>query len=104
MALPAFAEAALHHGTPVVRAAIASAQQLARDGQIPPAAVEETARSTLPTSSTTLEPVLNATGVVVHTNIGRAPLSAAAVTALVAAAGYVDVEFDLSTGARARRG
>jgi L-seryl-tRNA(Ser) seleniumtransferase len=48
--------------------------------------------------------VVNATGVVVHTNLGRAPLSADAVTALVAAAGYTDVEFDLAHGRRAPRG
>src|SRR5690606_10197947 len=53
---------------------------------------------------TTLRPVLNATGVVVHTNLGRAPLSGAAVAALVAASGYVDVELDLATGARSKRG
>src|SRR5664280_1518346 len=54
--------------------------------------------------ATTLRPVLNATGVVVHTNLGRAPLSAAAQAALVTAAGYVDVEYDLATGRRATRG
>jgi L-seryl-tRNA(Ser) seleniumtransferase len=48
--------------------------------------------------------VVNATGVVVHTNLGRAPLSAAAVDAVVAAGGTTDVEFDLVTGSRARRG
>jgi L-seryl-tRNA(Ser) seleniumtransferase len=48
--------------------------------------------------------VINATGVVLHTNLGRAPLSAAAVDALVAAAGHTDVELDLITGRRARRG
>ncbi|MFI5912410.1 L-seryl-tRNA(Sec) selenium transferase [Dactylosporangium sp. NPDC051541] len=48
--------------------------------------------------------VLNATGVVLHTNLGRAALSAAAVDAIVAAAGYTDVELDLATGRRARRG
>jgi L-seryl-tRNA(Ser) seleniumtransferase len=48
--------------------------------------------------------VINATGVIVHTNLGRAPLSAAALEAVVRAAGYVDVEFDLVTGTRARRG
>jgi L-seryl-tRNA(Ser) seleniumtransferase len=48
--------------------------------------------------------VLNATGVIVHTNLGRAPLSRAAVRAVAEAAGSTDVEFDLRTGRRARRG
>jgi L-seryl-tRNA(Ser) seleniumtransferase len=41
---------------------------------------------------------------VLHTNLGRAPLSEATVAALQAAAGYVDVEYDLTSGHRARRG
>lgn len=48
--------------------------------------------------------VINATGVIVHTNLGRAPLSAAAVAAVVEAAGYCDVEIDLATGQRGSRG
>ena len=47
--------------------------------------------------------VINATGVVLHTNLGRAPLSAAARRAVVAAVGYTDLEFDLVTGARGSR-
>ncbi|MGH8902565.1 MAG: L-seryl-tRNA(Sec) selenium transferase [Egibacteraceae bacterium] len=47
--------------------------------------------------------VLNAAGVVIHTNLGRAPLSAAAVEAVRAAAGYCDLEYDLTTGARGSR-
>jgi L-seryl-tRNA(Ser) seleniumtransferase len=48
--------------------------------------------------------VLNATGVLVHTNLGRAPLSPAAVDAVRTAAGATDVELDLATGRRGRRG
>jgi L-seryl-tRNA(Ser) seleniumtransferase len=51
-----------------------------------------------------LRPVLNATGVVLHTNLGRAPLADAAVQAVVAVAGgYSNLEFDLSSGTRGSR-
>ena len=49
-------------------------------------------------------PVINAAGVIVHTNLGRAPLSAAALDAIVGAAGYCDIEYDLATGRRGSRG
>jgi L-seryl-tRNA(Ser) seleniumtransferase len=47
--------------------------------------------------------VINATGVIVHTNLGRAPLSAAARRAMEQAAGACDLEFDLDTGGRGSR-
>jgi L-seryl-tRNA(Ser) seleniumtransferase len=51
-----------------------------------------------------LQPVVNATGVVIHTNLGRAPLSAAARAAMDAIArGYVSLEFDLDSGGRGSR-
>lgn len=89
---------------PMVKAAIVAAQQRARAGEIAPAAVVEAAARALAGPATTLRPVLNATGVVVHTNLGRAPLSPAARSALALAAGYVDVEYDVATGRRAPRG
>ena len=50
------------------------------------------------------QPVINATGVIVHTNLGRAPLSRAATEAATAAAlGYSDLEIDLDTGRRGSR-
>ncbi len=52
-----------------------------------------------------LRRVINATGVIVHTNLGRAPLSEAARSALVReAGGYCNVEYDVTTGTRGRRG
>ncbi|MCS7250950.1 MAG: L-seryl-tRNA(Sec) selenium transferase [Thermoflexus sp.] len=48
-------------------------------------------------------PVVNATGVILHTNLGRAPLSSAALEAIRAASAYSDLEFDLETGARGER-
>jgi L-seryl-tRNA(Ser) seleniumtransferase len=51
-----------------------------------------------------LSPVLNATGVILHTGLGRAPLpDRAAYAAAEAARGYVDLEVDRETGARGRR-
>jgi L-seryl-tRNA(Ser) seleniumtransferase len=48
--------------------------------------------------------VLNGTGVILHTNLGRAPLVAAAADAVAAAAGgYVDLEYDLTGGVRGHR-
>ena len=51
-----------------------------------------------------LRPLINATGVILHTNLGRAPLSRAAVQAMSAVgAGYSNLEFDLAAGARGSR-
>ena len=50
-----------------------------------------------------LRHIINATGVVLHTNLGRAPLSRAAVDALAVAAGYSNLELDLDTGRRGER-
>ena len=51
-----------------------------------------------------LAPVINATGVVLHTNLGRAPLAQTAIAALTrVAAGYAALEYDLGTGGRGSR-
>jgi L-seryl-tRNA(Ser) seleniumtransferase len=91
-------------GTTLVKQAISRAQQLARSGQIAPDQVTDTAVAALPDAAASLRPVFNATGVVLHTNLGRATLSRAAGEALSRAAGPTDVEFDLTTGNRAPRG
>lgn len=83
---------------------MARAQQRARSGEIGPEEVADAAVAALPPRAASLRAVINATGVLVHTNLGRAPLSPAAIEAMVAAAGAADVEFDLETGTRARRG
>ncbi len=51
-----------------------------------------------------LRPVVNATGVILHTNLGRAPLSAAAIEHVVEVSrGYSNLEFDLAAGERGKR-
>jgi L-seryl-tRNA(Ser) seleniumtransferase len=91
-------------GGALVKAAVTRAQDLARSGAISPAEVADAAAAALPKTAASLTPVINATGVLVHTNLGRAPLSAAARDAVQAAAGCTDVEFDLESGKRGRRG
>jgi L-seryl-tRNA(Ser) seleniumtransferase len=52
----------------------------------------------------TLRPLINATGVIIHTNLGRAPLSSATIHAMSeAAANYSNLEYDLVTGRRGSR-
>jgi L-seryl-tRNA(Ser) seleniumtransferase len=104
LADPRLVAAREHLGGALVKAAVARAQELARSGAISPASVADAAAASLPPTAATVTPVINATGVLVHTNLGRAPLSAAARDAVQAAAGCTDVEFDLASGKRGRRG
>jgi L-seryl-tRNA(Ser) seleniumtransferase len=104
MADPRLAEAVDLLGRSVVKNSVLTAQRKAREGLIEPGKVIEEAVAGLPDRAATLRPVINATGVIVHTNLGRAPLSEAAKEALLTAAGTTDVEFDLRTGQRAKRG
>ena len=68
------------------------------------AAVATAARALLGSrDDRTMRRVLNATGVVLQTNLGRAPLAAAALAAITDAAGAVSVEYDLAAGRRGER-
>lgn len=103
----ALAAALRRHGPALVKAAVAAAQAEARAGLLAPGDV--LARAVALADAPEFRPstqraALNATGVVVHTNLGRAPLSAAARAAVAQASGYVDVEYDASHGGRGTRG
>ncbi|WP_448613527.1 L-seryl-tRNA(Sec) selenium transferase [Modestobacter sp. URMC 112] len=104
LAEPRLAAAATRLGRDLVKTAVQQVQQQVRAGELPPDRAADAVLDALPGTAGSLRPVLNATGVLVHTNLGRAPLSAAAVQAVVAASGTTDVELDLGTGRRGPRG
>jgi L-seryl-tRNA(Ser) seleniumtransferase len=104
LADPGLRAAAARLGQEQVKRAVLASQARARSGALDPEQVAADALASLPARVTTLRPVINATGVVLHTNLGRAPLSGPAVEAVACSAGYVDVEYDVGSGARAGRG
>ena len=104
LADPRIVEATRRFGRARVKQAVSAGLQRVRDGRLAPDDVADEVLTALGAPPSTLRAVLNATGVVLHTNLGRAPLSPAARDAITAAAGYADVEYDLATGRRARRG
>jgi L-seryl-tRNA(Ser) seleniumtransferase len=82
------------------RAAIRAGAPAPDPAELAAAAAERAALLAAPS----LRPVINATGVVLHTNLGRAPLPAAAVERVAAvAAGYSNLEYDLEGGRRGSR-
>jgi L-seryl-tRNA(Ser) seleniumtransferase len=91
----------------LVRQQLERARQQVREGGVAPAASEvaEAVRQSIEDiTQPAPRPVINATGVIIHTNLGRAPLSRSALTAAVQAAqGYSDLELDLGTGRRGSR-
>jgi L-seryl-tRNA(Ser) seleniumtransferase len=104
LADPRLVAASERLGRGIVKAAVTRAQERARTGEIAAEDVAGHAVADLPATAASLRPVVNATGVLLHTNLGRAPLSPAAQEAVAAASGCTDVEFDLATGRRDRRG
>jgi L-seryl-tRNA(Ser) seleniumtransferase len=89
------------------REALDAARQVIREGGLcpPPEALsQETGERLAARLRPTLRPAINATGVIVHTNLGRAPLSAEARAAMDAVAlGYSNLEYDLEAGQRGSR-
>lgn len=86
-----------------VRAIIDAVLADARSGSLDPTRFQQELADRLESPQPySLRRVINATGVIIHTNLGRAPLPPAAVDALAAAAGYTDVEMDLDSGQRSR--
>jgi len=90
-----------------LRAVIAEARsRLTNDTHAVPSVahlLEEAGRRLADGVRETLLPVINATGVVIHTNLGRAPLAPEAISAMRAATGYGNLELDLDTGRRGAR-
>ncbi len=87
------------------RALLADDEQLSGGGQVP--SCGQLAKTIAARLDGLLEVrprrALNATGVVLHTNLGRAPMGAAVVDAVISAAGACDLEFDLESGQRGSR-
>ncbi len=104
LADPAVEAAEQRLGRGLVKDAVQRVQGRIRSGELTAADAVAAVLDVLPPTAGSLRPVLNATGVLVHTNLGRAPLSPAAVEAIAAAAGTTDVELDLRTGRRGPRG
>ncbi len=91
----------------LTRDALAEARQAIRSDGMPRCLddIAEAVRRTVDELVTpSPRPLINATGVVIHTNLGRAPLSKSAIAAADAVScGYSDLEIDLATGRRGSR-
>ena len=91
--------------TETLRGAIDAARRQSDDPPDSPAAWAERVRADLARRERRLlGPAFNATGVILHTNLGRAPLADAAIAAITrVAAGYATLEYDVERGARGSR-
>jgi L-seryl-tRNA(Ser) seleniumtransferase len=93
--------AALRETLSALRARLQATQDTPHDA---PAVLDAAAARLRAAFAPTLRPVINATGIILHTNLGRAPLSDAAIAALSAVArDYSTLEYDLATGSRGSR-
>jgi L-seryl-tRNA(Ser) seleniumtransferase len=98
--------AALRDASAAVRERIARGEgDVPRESDAAAVQIEEAAGAQLKTQFRgSLRPAINATGVVIHTNLGRAPLAAGAVERLAnVATGYSNLEYDIAKGARGSR-
>ncbi len=108
---PALAPLIAAHGRPLVtdavRGALADARARLQAGGSPPSEADllDAVRASVEARvAPTLVPVINASGVIIHTNLGRAPLSADACQAMLdVAVGYSNLEYDLAAGERGSR-
>jgi len=91
----------------MLRSTLDQIRSAAREGKsLPPtkSIITQTTRKIERWVSPTLQPVINATGVIIHTNLGRAPLSKSALQAAQdVALGYSNLEYDLEKGKRGSR-
>ncbi|HKW68968.1 MAG TPA: L-seryl-tRNA(Sec) selenium transferase [Candidatus Dormibacteraeota bacterium] len=101
---PAYAELVKEYGRERVVEAVREQIALERDGASDGSARLDTVAARLRSVvAPRLKRVINATGVILHTNLGRAPLSEASIDALALGAGYSNLELDLETGKRGER-
>ena len=95
---------ALRRATEELRRRIAAGHAMANADALAREVEARVATGLAATSRGSLRPVINATGVVIHTNLGRAPLAAAALQRVAdVASGYSNLEYDLVKGARGSR-
>ena len=108
LARPWCRELAAQHGAFWVATRLRTVLDRLRAGRLPVPATDEgladlVRAEVVHAAAPSLRPVVNATGVVLHTNLGRAPLAPEARDAMAAASEYANLEFDLDSGERGSR-
>ncbi len=107
LAAPELAPLIARHGraavTEAIREVLAEARARLREGADQRPELSQVHQKLATRSLPSLRRVINATGVVLHTNLGRAPLAAEARASVLEATGYCGVEFDFNSGERGER-